>query len=289
MTPSHERPPERAAHAVAEEVVRRQHALVSRVSHELRTPLHAILGFGELLRAELGVGSHGSGHLAHLLAAARHMLSLVDDLLELERIGHDPRPPVVAPVNVRELLASCAHMLAPLAASADVTLEVDDAGLPVLTSDERALRQVLLNLASNAIKYGRRGGRVRLGCVPRDGGDVAFMVSDDGPGLTAAQLSCLFRPFERLGQDASDVRGSGLGLLISREIAESLGGTLVVESVPGEGTTATLGLRRAGRWTSLPADTQAGAHAAVSDSPGDASSRTAALLDTAAGGSAPPR
>lgn len=241
VTPARELQREREARAVAEESGRRQRAFLSRVSHELRTPLNAILGFGELLRAELARVPHQAAYLGHVVQAGRHMLALVDDLLELQRLEQGRLEPHWARLLVRPQLEAVAQMLSPLARTAGLALTVNADPALAIDSDERGLRQILLNLGSNAIKYGRRGGHVELACQAV-GERLVLTVRDDGPGMTEAQLQRLFQPFERLGQDAGAVTGSGLGLVISRQLAETLGGTLELTSAPGVGTTATLTL-----------------------------------------------
>jgi signal transduction histidine kinase len=239
VTPARELQHEREARAVAEEAGRRQSAFLSRVSHELRTPLNAILGFGELLRRDPAQAPRQAEFLGHIVQAGRHMLALVDDLLELQRIEQGRLEPVFTPLPLRPLLQTVAQMLSPLAQGAGMSLHVEaDDGLTV-DSDERALRQILLNLAGNAIKYGRRGGTLWLAATMVDD-SCHVTVRDDGPGMDEAQLERLFRPFERLGQDKGSVGGSGLGLVISRQLAQALGGTLTLASTPGTGTTATL-------------------------------------------------
>jgi PAS domain S-box-containing protein len=246
VTSARELQREREARAVVEEAGRRQAAFLSRVSHELRTPLNAILGFGELLRRELAAVPRQAEFLGHVVQAGRHMLALVDDLLELQRIEQGRHALRLEHLQARALLQSVAQMLAPLAASAGmaVVVEVDETDAAVgLDSDERALRQILLNLAGNALKYGRRGGHLGLHARAERRGDerrCVFTVQDDGPGMDDAQLQRLFTPFERLGQDHGGVTGSGLGLVISRQLAEALGGTLVLRSAPGVGTIAEL-------------------------------------------------
>jgi signal transduction histidine kinase len=142
---------------------------------------------------------------------------------------------------VRPQLEAVAQMLLPLARTAGLALTVDADPALAIDSDERGLRQILLNLGSNAIKYGRSGGHVELACRAV-GERLVLSVRDDGPGITEAQQQRLFQPFERLGQDAGAVTGSGLGLVISRQLTETLGGTLEITSAPGVGTTATLTL-----------------------------------------------
>jgi PAS domain S-box-containing protein len=240
MTQARELADARQARAVAEEAGRRQAAFMSRVSHELRTPLNAILGFGELLRGELApLPGNPPIYMGHVLKAGRHMLALVDDLLELQRIEQGKLQPVLAPLDLDELLAGSVQMLVPMSDEAGVELAAARAAGLVVHSEARSLRQIVLNLGSNAIKYGGAGCTVLIGA--RAEGEMAVIeVADNGAGMAPEQLQRLFQPFERLGQERRGVVGSGLGLVISRQLAQALGATLELTSAPGQGTTATL-------------------------------------------------
>jgi PAS domain S-box-containing protein len=244
MTQVRELASARQAQAVAEEAGRRQAAFMSRVSHELRTPLNAILGFGELLRGELArVPGNPGVYLGHVLRAGRHMLALVDDLLELQRIEQGPLQPVLADIDLDDLLAGSLQMLVPLANEAGVTLAPLMPGGLQVRSEARGLRQIVLNLGSNAIKYGGHGCTVAVAAAP-DADHAVITVADNGAGMAPEQLQRLFQPFERLGQERRGIVGSGLGLVISRQLAQALGATLELASAPGRGTTATLRVPR---------------------------------------------
>jgi PAS domain S-box-containing protein len=246
ITQAHELAEARQAQAVAEESGRRQRAFLSRVSHELRTPLNAILGFGGLLQHDMaGHDARHEGYVRHVMDAGRHMLSLVDDLLQLQRIEQGRLDPQFASVDLDALLAGCGRMLAPMADEQGVSLTVLPAPGLTVRSDERGVKQMLLNLGSNAIKYGGRGCRLSLSAQAEPGA-VVLTVSDTGRGITPEQLQRLFQPFERLGQEAHHVGGSGLGLVISRQMAQALGGQLDLRSRPGEGTQAVLRLPASG-------------------------------------------
>ena len=236
----------RQAQAVAEEAGRRQAVFMSRMSHELRTPLNAILGFGQLLQHQAAAlpAPRAQAYVGHVMQAGRHMLALVDDLLTLQRLEHGRLPLRKLPLDVAQQLNACADLLGPAAMAAGVELQVlAPAGL-VLNSDERCLRQILLNLVSNAIKYGCGAAaphRVVLRAELTEQA-VRLHVVDEGEGMTPAQLQRLFKSFERLGQEAGSQPGSGLGLLIARQLAQLLGGDITLHSRPGVGTTATLQL-----------------------------------------------
>jgi PAS domain S-box-containing protein len=227
---------ERQARAVAEEAGRQQTAFMSRASHELRTPLNAILGFGELLQIDpVLVNAPAAAYVGHVLKAGRHMLALVDDLLELQRLQQDQRGPAHASVQVDELLRATQQMLQPMAQSAGVLIELVCPEPISWQTDERLLRQMVLNLASNAIKYGGKGSSLRLSAHLLPAG-MEITVDDNGPGMTSEQLARLFKPFDRLGQDRLGVPGTGLGLVITRQMADVLGAELVLRSQAGTGT-----------------------------------------------------
>lgn len=242
VTQAHELAEARQAQAVAEESGRRQRAFLSRVSHELRTPLNAILGFGGLLQHDMaGQDARHEGYVRHVMDAGRHMLSLVDDLLQLQRIEQGRLDPKFAVVQLDDLLAACGRMLSPMADEQGVHIQVLPANGLAVHSDERGVKQILLNLGSNAIKYGGRGCQLTLSAHAEPGA-VVMTVNDTGRGMSAEQLQRLFQPFERLGQEAHKVGGSGLGLVIARQMAQALGGQLDLHSSPGAGTQAVLRL-----------------------------------------------
>ena len=232
--------------AAAADVAKSQ--FLSRVSHELRTPLNAILGFSQLLELDPTIGAHQQQWVQQVLQGGRHLLDLMDDILDLSsaqtgqlsmNIEVQPLRPVVAEV--------CAMFELPARqAGVDLIDEVPVDGLPCVQADRRRLKQVLSNLLSNAIKYNRAGGWVRIG-AQQDGDQLAITVTDNGPGLSAEQQARLFRPFERLGAQRGSVAGTGLGLALARELAEAMGGTLGVRSAPGAGATFELRLLSAAR------------------------------------------
>ncbi|HVE27119.1 MAG TPA: ATP-binding protein, partial [Sporichthya sp.] len=218
---------------------------LSRVSHELRTPLNAVLGFGEILTMSELTGDQQEW-VGTILTAGRHLLALLNDVLDVSRIesGHLALSP--EPVAVAALLADATELMGPMARSHQVTLQTDlgASGRYYVLGDRQRLRQVLLNLLSNAIKYNRAGGTVTIRALA-DEARVRLSVTDTGTGMTAEELGRLFIPFERLGAARSGIEGTGLGLVLSRRLTESMQGRLDVTSTPGEGTTFTLELPRA--------------------------------------------
>lgn len=228
---------EREARHEAERVSRAKSEFLSRMSHELRTPLNAILGFGQLLEMDPLPPGQRDG-VQHILKAGRHLLNLINEVLDISRIESGHLHLSLEPVEVASLLDGALNMIRPLAAQAGVTLHaaIGTPGEAYVQADRQRLHQVLLNLLSNAIKYNRRGGRVDVTCVQTDG-RMQMRVSDTGAGIPEARLRQLFIPFERLGAEQSSVEGTGLGLALSKRLAEVMRGSMGVESSPGKGST----------------------------------------------------
>jgi PAS domain S-box-containing protein len=231
----------RAERDRAEAARRATAGLLSRISHELRTPLNAMLGFAQLLERDPALEPRQHRFAVESLRAGRHLLALVDDVLDLGRAESGEFALQLEALDPAEPLAASHSLLAAAAAQAGVTLELPAGALPVVVADARRLRQVLTNLLSNAVKYNRRGGWVRAQVV-RDGDQVQLTVEDSGPGLGPQQLARLFQPFERLGAERGPVAGTGLGLTLSLQLARAMGGDITVRSTPGQGSAFTLRL-----------------------------------------------
>jgi signal transduction histidine kinase len=182
-----------------------------------------------------------AGPLGHVRDAGAHMLALVNDLLQLQQLQQGHLPLRIEPVEVLDVVQACTALLDPLVRRRAARVTVDVAPSLSVRTDRRTLQQVLLNLASNALKYGReRDGEVVMHAAPDAGGGVRLEVRDDGPGMTREQQRRLFQPFERLGQERGGQPGSGLGLVITQQLVEALGGRLAIASAPGEGTRVTV-------------------------------------------------
>jgi signal transduction histidine kinase len=237
-----------AATARAEEASRMKSTFLANMSHELRTPLNAILGFSEILAAEL-FGPLGSGryldYVRDIHAAGGHLLSLVDDILDLSRLSSGGRQLDLGPVDLAAALGAAASMVSANARSRGVALSFDrpETGVTVL-ADERAVRQVALNLLTNAIKFTPSGGRVTMRIEVGER-SVVFEVADTGAGIPSDQLDAVFRPFHQVSAVQSrDHGGAGLGLAICRALLDLHGGGIGLESRPGDGTRARAWLPR---------------------------------------------
>jgi signal transduction histidine kinase/ActR/RegA family two-component response regulator len=219
---------------------------LSRVGHELRTPLNAIRGLAQVMqRDSADAASPRQAMVGHVVTASEHLAALLDDLLDMSQVESGRLAIRSEPVAVAPVVRDCLRMIAPQAAGHGIALEAgripDD--LRVM-ADSTRLRQILLNLASNAVKYNRSQGRVRIEAEGDPGdGFAQVSVTDTGPGLTREEISRVFRPFERLVRpDGLPTEGLGLGLSIAQGLAQAMGGSIVVDSVPGRGTTFTVHL-----------------------------------------------
>jgi signal transduction histidine kinase/ActR/RegA family two-component response regulator len=222
-----------------------KNAFLSSTSHELRTPLNAVLGFAQLLQLS-DLGQEDEDAVERILAAGRHLLALINELIDIARIESGEFSLSVEPVAVQPVVEETCQLMAPLAADRSITISrpSSSSGLAV-SADQQRLRQVLVNLLSNAIKYNRAGGTITITCRAADPGQVSLAVADTGPGIPAADLGRIFDPFERLGAEQTAVEGTGIGLPLARAFAEAMHGHLTAASVLGEGTTFTLTLPRA--------------------------------------------
>jgi PAS domain S-box-containing protein len=231
-----------ASREEAERASRAKSEFLSRMSHELRTPMNSILGFAQVLaRKDLPHDQHKA--VDHILKAGRHLLSLINEVLDISRIEANRQQLSLEPVRLLAVVQETLSLIRPLAAQRGCTID-EDVGIGDdwhVEADRQRLAQVLLNLLSNAAKYNRPGGTIGVGGAIVDG-RVRIDVRDTGPGLAADRLAQLFVPFERLGAEQSDVEGTGLGLALSKRLVEAMDGTLTAASEPGAGSTFTVEL-----------------------------------------------
>ena len=218
---------------------------LSHTSHELRTPLNSILGFTQLLgMSDLGEEDHDSA--ARILTAGRHLLALINELIDIARIESGDLNLSLEPVSVLPLVEEASQLMSPLAAerTIDITFRCEHPALAVY-ADRQRLSQVIVNLTSNAVKYNRHNGSIAISCEAQGLDEVTIDISDTGPGLLPDELERMFVPFERLGAGNTPVEGTGIGLPLSRALTEAMGGRLSATTVPGDGSTFTITVPRA--------------------------------------------
>ncbi|MDE2299177.1 MAG: PAS domain-containing protein, partial [Burkholderiales bacterium] len=214
---------------------------LSRMSHELRTPLNAILGFTQLLQQSIrqrpAADPSWPGWVHQVHRAATHLLALVNDVLDLASLEARRFAVDLQATELASVFVGTMELLRPQADARRQRLEIDiDPAVSSVLADKRALRQVLINLLGNASKFTPEGGRIGLTARDFDG-RVQIEVEDDGPGIPAPLLARLFKPFERGAESTGGVQGTGLGLVISRQLVGAMGGKLSVRSTVGRGTT----------------------------------------------------
>jgi len=236
----------RIARDVAEQASRAKSEYLSRMSHELRTPLTAMLGYSDLLEIRSPRGDQTQA-IAAIQKAGGHLLSLVNDVLDIARIESGREMMALDAVSVSDLVDECVRLIAPAAMERRIRVATDftQAEADHVVADRQRATQALLNLLSNAVKYSGGGARVDV-IVSREGDDcIRIAVSDTGPGIPAELRDRLFQPFERLGAERTTIPGTGLGLALTRKLVEAMHGELGVESAVGEGSTFWILLDRA--------------------------------------------
>jgi protein-histidine pros-kinase len=241
---------EAAARQAMQEAERANQAkseFLSRMSHELRTPLNAVLGFPQLLELD-PLSPPQQRSVGHILKAGRHLLDLINEVLDIARIESGQLALSPEPVRVLDVVHEAADLVRPLAAERTVSIDLEKLGADgsdFVVADRQRLKQVLLNLLANAVKYNQVGGDVTVTCADTAPGRVRIVVRDTGPGIPPERQAQLFAPFERLGAETSDVEGTGLGLALSKGLVEAMGGSLGFESAVGEGSTFWIDLQAA--------------------------------------------
>ena len=231
----------REAKAEAERANHAKSEFLSRMSHELRTPMNAILGFAQLLQMDnLAPGQHGA--VEQILKGGRHLLVLINEVLDITRIEAGRIDLSLEPVPVAQVLKEAADLIRPLADQRGVRIRVTENCERHVQADRQRLKQVFLNLLSNAVKYNREGGSVTTTCEEVAEQFLRIGITDTGLGILPQDIEKLFTPFERLNATQTTIEGTGLGLALSKRLIEAMGGLLRVESTVGHGTTLLLEL-----------------------------------------------
>lgn len=222
----------------AEKASRAKTEFLSRMSHELRTPLNAILGFGQLLQmnpAEPLAAMQTRG-MEQIMSGGRHLMRLIDEVLDLARIESGRLDVHMRHLDLSRLVAECLDMVVAQLEARGVVLDAEVPDQLMVYGDEVRVRQVLLNLITNAIKYNRPSGRISVR-AQASSETVLVEVVDTGVGIAPARQAGLFQPFNRLGAEDGEVEGTGIGLVITKRLIEAMGGTIGFHSNEGEGST----------------------------------------------------
>src|SRR4051812_5964945 len=265
---------EKALREAKDEADRANHAksdFLSRMSHELRTPLNSILGFGQLLDRQSPTEMQRP-RIRYILSAGRHLLSLINEVLDISRIEAGTLQLSLEPVCIGEAINEALDLMRPLAAERSILLEANCPAKSTVyvLADRQRLKQVLLNLLSNAVKYTGMEGSVTVSATDADDGIMRVAVRDTGAGIPVEKLARLFTPFDRLGAEQSTVEGTGLGLALCQRLIHAMQGTIGVDSALGSGSTFWLELPQA----KSPLETLATARSgSVCEPQGDADSR----------------
>lgn len=209
---------------------------LSNMSHELRTPLNAILGFGQLLEADPKLTTDQLDSVHEMTGAGRHLLELVNEVLDLSSIESGRLTLSPVPIILDELMDECLPLAYPMAQERGITFSLPPRSGCALIADRVRLKQAIVNLLTNAVKYNRREGRVRVEYEFPDERSIRIHVHDNGAGVAPERLSELFQPFHRLGQELGEVDGTGIGLAITKWLIEAMGGQVGAASTPGQGS-----------------------------------------------------
>jgi signal transduction histidine kinase/ActR/RegA family two-component response regulator len=232
---------------------RAKNSFLSSTSHELRTPLNSILGFAQLLQMS-ELSAEDSDAVERIFGAGRHLLTLINELIDIARIESGDLSLSVEPVLVCPLIEESSQLMAPIAAERAIRI-IQDCPHPALAvhADRHRLSQVLVNLISNAIKYNHRDGTITITCREEGTGHASIVVSDTGPGISPENIERIFLPFERLGAEQTTVEGTGIGLPLARALTEAMHGQLTASSIPGQGSAFTVSLPHAPDLVHIPA------------------------------------
>jgi len=227
-----------SARSVAEEANLAKSDFLSSMSHELRSPLNAILGFAQLMESDSRPPTPTQKEsIAQILQAGWHLLKLINEILDLAKVESGQVPLSEEPVSLAEVMLECQAMIEPQAQLRGIKLTFPQFDIPYFVrADRTRLKQVLINLFSNAIKYNKEPGTVVVDCTTSTSERTRISVKDTGAGLSPEKLAQLFQPFNRLGQEAGGEEGTGIGLVVAKRLVELMGGVIGVESTVGVGS-----------------------------------------------------
>ena len=224
--------------AVAEKASLAKSDFLSSMSHELRTPLNAILGFAQLLESGSPPPTPSEKRsIEQILKAGWYLLDLINEVLDLALIESGKLPLSLEPISLTEVVRECQVMIGPQAQKRGITLRFPQGEVPIFVNADRTrVKQVLINLLSNAIKYNKVSGTVDVDYAASTPGRIRVRVKDTGEGLTPNKMTQLFKPFDRLGKETGVEEGTGIGLMVSKQLVELMGGVIGVESTLGKGS-----------------------------------------------------
>jgi len=224
--------------AVAEKASLAKSDFLSSMSHELRTPLNAILGFAQLLESGSPPPTPSEKRsIEQILKAGWYLLDLINEVLDLALIESGKLPLSLEPISLTEVVRECQVMIGPQAQKRGIRLRFPQGEVPIFVNADRTrVKQVLINLLSNAIKYNKVSGTVDVDYAASTPGRIRVRVKDTGEGLTPNKMTQLFRPFDRLGKETGVEEGTGIGLMVSKQLVELMGGVIGVESTLGKGS-----------------------------------------------------
>lgn len=208
---------------------------LSSMSHELRTPMNSVIGFAQLLEYDENVSVDQMDNIKEILRAGRHLLDLINEVLDLSQIEAGRIDMSIETVDLNVLIKECCDLTIPLATQRQLSFQLDISESLQAHADQIRLKQVLLNLISNAIKYNSDGGKITISTKAVDG-IVRICISDTGPGIANERLGELYQPFNRLDAGLTDIEGTGIGLIITRRLIEMMNGSIGVESQLGQGS-----------------------------------------------------
>jgi CheY-like chemotaxis protein len=227
-----------SARSVAEDANLAKSEFLSSMSHELRSPLNAILGFAQLMDTDSPAPTPSQKEsITQIFQAGWHLLKLIDEILDLAKVESGQVPLSPEPVSLAEVMLECQGMLETQAQEHGIQLTFPRFDMPYFVcADRTRVKQVLINLLSNAIKFNREQGTVEVKCSESAPGRICVSINDTGAGLSPEQIAQLFQAFNRLGQEAGGVEGTGIGLVVAKRLVELMGGVIGVDSTIGKGS-----------------------------------------------------